>query len=291
MIRSAVTISLVDEAADGPFVFRRDLAAACREAQELGFDAVELFLPSPQAVDPARLRIVLNDHGLALAAVGTGAGWLRDRLHLTLGDAPSRVRARDFARSMVEFAGAFRAPAIIGAMQGRSSPEVPHFTALGYLADALEDLGETARPFGVPILLEPMNRYETDLINTLEGGTRLIQSIAGANVRLVADLFHMNIEEADSAAAIRSARGWVGHVHLADSNRRAPGAGQIAFAPIAEALHEVGFAGFASVQALPYPDPRFAATQAIHAFRGLFGRGGPAGPVSSSSGSRGPRGG
>lgn len=273
MIRSAVTISLVDEARSGPFVFHRDLAAACKQAQAIGFDAVELFLPGIGAVDPARLRILLNDHGLALAAVGSGAGWVKHGLHLALADPPARVRAREFVRELIHFAGAMHAPVIVGSMQGRSSPEVPHSTALGYLADALEDLGEAARSHDVPLLFEPLNRYETDLINTLAAGVHLTHALASGNVLLVADLFHMNIEETDSADAIRATGGRLGHVHFADSNRRAAGFGQIDLAPIAEALHEVGFAGYASAEALPYPDSRAAATQTMHTYQAYFRHG------------------
>ena len=273
MIRSAVTISLVEEALQGPFIFHGDLARGCKQAQALGFDAVELFLPSALAVDPARLRILLNDHGLALAAVGTGAGWLRDRLTLTLSEAKARVKARDFVRSMIHFAGEMHAPVIIGSMQGRSSPEVPHLTALGYLADALEDLSQTAKLYGVPLLIEPLNRYETDLVQTLDGGTRLIHSTSSSNIRLLADLFHMNIEESNSASAIRTVGDQIGHVHFADSNRRSAGFGQIDYAPIAEALHEVSFAGFVSAEAFPYPDSRSAGLQTIQTFQSYFRHG------------------
>lgn len=270
MIRSAVTISLVEEARNGPFVFRDDLAQACLEAQKLGFDAVEIFPPGPSAVDPARLRLLLNNHGLGLAAVGTGAGWLRHRLTLTDREIAVRVKARDFIRSIIDFAGPLHAPAIIGSMQGRSSDAVEHPTALGYLADSLEILGEHARQYGVPLLYEPLNRYETDLIGTLESGSKLLGSLSTTNVKLLADLFHMNIEEVSPADAIRTAASHVGHVHFVDSNRRAAGLGHIDFAPIAQALHEIGYAGYASAEALALPDPLTAAEATIHAFRRYF---------------------
>src|SRR5947199_1458767 len=91
LIRSAVTISLVPEARGGPFVFWDDLAGACRKARELGFDAVEVFPPAADALDPGQLRALLEDHGLALAAVGTAAGWVRGRLHLCLPEAGARA--------------------------------------------------------------------------------------------------------------------------------------------------------------------------------------------------------
>ena len=119
MIQSAVTVSLVAEARGGPFVFWDDLAGACRDAQQLGFDAIEVFPPGPEAVDVKQLRQLLQDHGLKLAAVGTGAGWVKHRLTLGLPDAGARQKARDFVRSIIDLAGPFGAPAIIGSMQGR----------------------------------------------------------------------------------------------------------------------------------------------------------------------------
>jgi sugar phosphate isomerase/epimerase len=170
VIRSAVTISLVKEARGGPFVFWDDLPAACRKAKALGFDAVEVFPPSPDAVNPAVLHKLLGEHGLALAAVGTGAGWVRQRLHLCLADAAGRAKARDYIRATIDFAGPFGAPAIIGSMQGRSGDEVDAATAQRYLMEALEELGEHAKQYRAPLIFEPLNRYETNMVNTLEAG-------------------------------------------------------------------------------------------------------------------------
>jgi sugar phosphate isomerase/epimerase len=270
MNRSAVTVSLVSEASGGPFVFWHDLPAACRSARALGFDGVEVFPPSPDAVDPAALRRLLDEHGLALAAVGTGAGWVRQRLTLCLPDAAARQKARAFVRALIDFAGPFGAPAIIGSMQGRHGDGVAWPTAAGYLMESLEELGEHAKQYGVPLLFEPLNRYETNLINTVDAGAALLRSLSSKNVRLLADLFHMNIEEADIAQAIRAGKGLIGHVHFVDSNRRAAGLGHIDYAPIVAALREIGYDGFASAEALPYPDSDSAARQTSSAFRRCF---------------------
>lgn len=267
MIRSAVTVSLVEEARGGPFVFWFDLPAACRKAKELGFDAVEVFPSAPDAVDAGALRQLLGDHGLALAAVGTGAGWVRHRLHLTLPDAAMRARASSFIRSVIDLAGPLGAPAIIGSMQGRSGDGVDHAAALRYLGEALEDLGAHAAQYGVPLIYEPLNRYETNLINTVETGVKLLGSLTTKNVVLLADLFHMNIEEVDIAAALRAGGKHIGHVHFVDSNRRPAGNGHLDFAPIAAALRDIDYQGYASAEALPYPDSDAAAAQTMRAFR------------------------
>jgi len=270
MIRSSVTISLVEEARGGPFVFWHDLPEACRSAQALGFDAVEVFPPAPDAVDPQVLRQQLSDNGLELAAVGTGAGWVRQKLHLCLADAAARAQARDYIRAIIDFAGPFGAPAIIGSMQGRFTEDVDRPTALQFVSEALEDLGEHARQYGVPLIFEPINRYETNLINTIAAGVELLQSLSTRNVKLLPDLFHMNIEEVDSAAALRAAAGLIGHLHFVDSNRRPAGLGHIDYRPIVAALEAIGYDRFASAEALPYPDPEAAARQTIQAFRKYF---------------------
>src|SRR6478609_8029022 len=96
MIRSSVTVSLVPEARGGPFVFWDDLAFACAKARELGFDAIELFPPGPDSVDPDELRTLIEDNGLLLAAVGTGAGWVKHKLSLTSPDETIRAKAVAF---------------------------------------------------------------------------------------------------------------------------------------------------------------------------------------------------
>lgn len=270
MMRSAVTVSLVAEARGGPFVYWDDLAAACRSAKRLGFDAVEIFPPGPDALRGDEVRRLLADHGLLLAAMGTGAGWVKHRLHLSLPDASQRIQARDFIRRIIDLAGSLGAPAIIGSMQGRSGEGVDGPTALAWLAEGLEDLGEHARQYGVPLLYEPLNRYETNLCTTVASGVRLLGGLSTPNVRLLADLFHMNIEEADLAAAIRLGAGKIGHVHFVDSNRRPAGCGHLHFPPVIAALRESNYHGFLSAEAFPYPDPESAACQTITMFRQLL---------------------
>ena len=189
-IQTAVTISLVPQAKGGPFVFWDDLAQGMAQAAALGFDAVELFAPGPDAVPPEALRKQLTDLRLQLAAVGTGAGWVGHKWTLTDPDAGIRKKAADFIRSMIDFGGANQAPAIIGSMQGRWGGSVDKATARGWLGEAIVDLGEHASQYNVPLLYEPLNRYETNLCNTQGDGVLLLEEFGATNTRLLADLFH-----------------------------------------------------------------------------------------------------
>ncbi len=271
MTQSCVTISLVEQARGGPFVFWDDLVAGCKAASELGFDAVEIFSPGADSLDASLLKQLLDDNGLKLAALGTGAGWVIHKRSLTSADAGERQQAGDFVRSIIDAAGAFGAMAIIGSMQGRFGDGTDKPTALGYLGEALETLGEHATQYNVPLIYEPLNRYETNLINSVADGVALLDGLSTNNVRLLADLFHMNIEEADIATALRTGGKHIGHIHFVDSNRRAAGFGHMDYAPIVAALRDINYEGYLCAEALPLPDSLAAAQQTIESYRKLFG--------------------
>ena len=270
-MKSAVTVSLVKEAKGGPFVFWDDLPAACAKAREIGFDAVEIFPPEPDAIEVGGLRKLLSEHHLSLAAVGTGAGWVKHKLLLTDVNPDQRQRAKEFVRGMIDFAGKFGAPTIIGSMQGRWGSDVSREKGLEQLAEAVGELGEHAKQYRVSLLFEPLNRYETNFVSSVDAGLELLKSVGNENVRLLCDLFHMNIEEQNIAASLRRAGKLVGHVHLADSNRKAAGGGHTEFAPIAKALREIGYDGFVSAEAMAGPSgPEEAAKMTMAAFRKFF---------------------
>jgi sugar phosphate isomerase/epimerase len=279
-MKSAITISLVPQANGGPFVYWNGLADGCERAAALGFDAVEIFPPAANALDIADVQGLLDHHKLSVAAIGTGGGWVIHKWTLTHPDAAIREHAREFIRAVVDVAGGFGAPAIIGSMQGKWEAGVTREQALAWLGEALEDLGEHSARHGTVLLYEPLNRYETNLFNRVGEAAAWLRTLKTSNVRILADLFHMNIEERDIAAALREAGALIGHVHFADSNRRAIGAGHTAVAPIIAALREIGYTGFLSAEILPLPDSDTAARGTIESFQKFTARAAAA-PVKS----------
>lgn len=266
-MRSAITLCQVPQAAGGPFVFHGELESGFAQAAKLGFDAVELFFPGPDLFSPEAIRNLQERHGLAIAAVGTGAGMVVQGLSLTDPEAGKRNAAREFIRRMIDFGGALGAPAILGSMQGRWSDQVPRETALEFLAEAIREAGEHAGKYVMPFIYEPLNRYETNLFNRLPEAAAWCDQESLDNVVLLADLFHMNIEDADMAEAIRQCGPRVGHVHFADSNRRAVGMGHTDIPPIIGALRSISYTGYLSAEIFPLPTPEEAAAQTIHAFK------------------------
>jgi sugar phosphate isomerase/epimerase len=135
------------------------------------------------------------------------------------------------------------------------------------LLDALSRLAEHAALCGVEVWLEPLNRYEDHMVNTLAQGAELVRAVGSPALRLMADLFHMNVEEADMAASLTEAGALVGHVHLADSSRLEPGTGHTDFAAPFAALRAMGFDGWGAIECRLSAAPEESLARALASLR------------------------
>lgn len=268
-IKSAITVCRVPEAAAGAFVIRSGLPEAFAQAGAFGFDGAELFLPGPNSGSVAEIQGLSDRHGVVVSAVGTGAGKIKHGLSLTYRSSRRRAEALDFVLRMKAFGAQLGAPAIFGSMQGSLGEGMARGEALDHLAEALRRCGQAAEACGVPFLYEPLNRYEPDLINQLGQEARFLEERGLANVFLLADLFHMNIEESSLPAAIREAGKRIGYMHFADSNRQAMGLGHTDAGPVLEALREMNYRGFLSAEIFPLPTPEAACRQSMAHFSSL----------------------
>jgi sugar phosphate isomerase/epimerase len=269
-MKPCLTLSLVPSLRGGPWVLWDDLASGIRKTSELGFSAIELFTEGPSAGNPGELKTLLSENNLDLGAVGTGAGKVIKGLTLTDPDPTIRQDARKFVSDMIEFGAEHGAPAIIGSMQGSSNETAKREECLNWLREALEELGEKSKNAGTFLIYEPLNRYETNLFNRFGDACEFLDDLETEGVTLLADLFHMNIEEEDIAQSLRDGAKHVGHVHFADSNRRPVGYGHTRIEPIAQALAEIGYQGCVSAEAFDWPDPDTAARKTIESYHKYF---------------------
>lgn len=265
MMRVAATVCLVPSISRGPWIYWHDLEGAADHAAEIGLDGLELFTPGPEDFPADEVRELLEARGLACAAVGTGAGKVLHGLTFTDADEAVRDRALDFARAMVDYGAELDCPAIVGSMQGTAGQD--RSAAEERLAEALGQLGAHAGERGQRLVYEPLNRYESDLLNRQADAAEFLREHELSNVVLLADLFHMNIEEADLPTALRSGGDLVGHVHLADSNRGPAGSGHTDMDAVGRALRDLGYRGWLSAEAFPDPDPEEAAARTLSAGR------------------------
>jgi sugar phosphate isomerase/epimerase len=259
---------------------RDSLESGVRIVKQIGFDGVELAIRDPRMINRASLRSVLEETQLPVVALGTGQAYLEEGLSLSHPDRAVRRQAVERVKSHVELSSELGRPAvIIGLIRGTLEKDVHASLALKYLTEALKQCAEFAGAAGVGLVVEPLNRYETKLINTVANGLELLADVACANVGLLLDTFHMNIEEPSLVASIEAAAPHIGHFHVADSNRWAPGWGHIDFAAIIAGLRSVGYGGFLSGEILPLPNAMDAAHQTHAHLRSLFPASAPPRPT------------
>jgi len=138
------------------------------------------------------------------------------------------------------------------------------------LLEGLHELGEHAHKEGVYVLLEPLNRYEDHMLHTLAEAVELCKAVGLPSLKVMGDFFHMSIEEADLAQAIREAGDYLVHMHAADSNRLQPGMGHTDFAPALTALDEIGFSGYLAFECGIKGDPKEALPAAARYLRSMM---------------------
>ncbi|SCL53775.1 D-psicose/D-tagatose/L-ribulose 3-epimerase [Micromonospora citrea] len=228
------------------------LARLAPRIRAWGFDAVELPVQAPGDWDAASAGGLLAGLGLAPAVC---AGLLPE--HDLLADDGEVVRrTTDFVRHCVALAGRVGAAVVAGplyAPAGRTwlLDADARRAAVARLRDRLRPLADEAAERGVTIALEPLNRFETSLVNTVEQALEAVDGIVGLGLAL--DTFHMNIEERDLPAAIRAAGDRLAHVQVCGNDRGAPGGDHLDWPAMLDALADIGYAGQVSIESFTAP--------------------------------------
>ena len=268
-MKLALVVS-IDETSFDAVAVRGSWADGVRMAATLGYEGVELAIRDPRTVDARAIERTLRDSGLVTPAIGTGQAFLKEGLSLSDPDEGIRARAIERMEAHIHFAARFGAAVIIGLLRGRS---IGSRAATASRLDAsLRALLPIAEREKVSILIEPINRYETDVLARIEDVLAVVDRMGSPALGVLADTFHMNIEEASIEQALRLAGQRLRLVHAADSNRWAPGWGHLDFPSIVRALREIGYGGFLSAEILPQPEPLAAARQTITHLRPLLSR-------------------
>jgi 5-keto-L-gluconate epimerase len=250
-------------------VFRDKLSVSIRKVAALGYDGVELALLDASQVDLPEIKGLLREFGLELPVISTGQVFADARLWLTHGDAGVRRRTIERLKGLVDLASEFGAMVNVGRVRGPLDPDDREGSEARFI-DGIRDVAESGRSRGVRIILEPVNRYEINFINSVVEGVEMIGKIGHPSVSLMPDVFHMNIEDASIEGSLRLAGEHVAYVHFADSNRLAPGDGHLDFKSILAALREIRYDGFVTLEMLPHPDPDTAASRGIDYLKKLL---------------------
>ena len=226
-----------------------------------GYDGVDMFTDEKTEEEYRVIRSLLRRHGLGVGMVVCIC--LKDQgVNFASRDEQVRLRSVEIYRAQIRKAALFAPCAMpIGFIRGPLEAGDSEEEYLTRLAKSMRELAKTAKPLGIKLCIEPINRYEANTLPTVVSVTRFIRQYGLEDMYILADLFHMNIEEGDMAEALRQAGPLVGHMHVPDSNRAAPGWGHIDYPPILAALRQIGYDGYLSSEAMPFGDSDGCALQ------------------------------
>lgn len=216
---------------------------------KFGYDGVE-FVGEPSEHDAREITEQLKKNGVVASSIISIFTPERD---IVSTDEGIRRNAIDYVKGNVDYAAALGADVVTFTPTAcmKISPETDLGQEWAWAVEAARSVAAYAADHGISIAVEPWNRYETYLINRAYKAVEFVDEVGAANMGVMADTFHMSIEEPDIAAAIRTIGHRLVHVHLADSNRAAPGYGHLNFTPIIQAIADVNYKGWISYELLP----------------------------------------
>ena len=239
-----------------------DVAGLLRRIAGMGFDAVELPLENPGDLTVTVVRDALADTGLTPYVVGAMAPGrdLVDPVHV--------AATQDYLRACIDFAAGVGATSVCGpfyASTGRvwRMDADQRVAAYADVRTHLAPVVDHALEHGVRLGIEPLNRYETSLVNTVDQALTAFEPLLGDGLGLALDTYHLNIEERSSADAIRTAGPHLAHVQVCGSDRGAPGGDQTDWPALVAALDEVGYGGPLNIESFTADNASIATAASI----------------------------
>ena len=225
-----------------PFV--TDSVKLLPKFKKWGFQTIEIPIEDPSHIDPAKVRAAADKAGLKIGSVCACMGPGRD----LRGSAADQKTAADYVRAIIDQAVVLGCPSVIGPIYSVVGLIGAHDDAekkkqFDLVVKNLKPLAKYAEKKGVTLCIEPLNRFETDFLNTCDQGLKLIKAVGSKAVKLHLDTFHMNIEEKNQATAILKAGKHLAHFHACGCDRGTPGGDHIEWKPIVAALKKAGYKG------------------------------------------------
>jgi D-psicose/D-tagatose/L-ribulose 3-epimerase len=227
--------------------FGRDDCALVAKVAELGYDGIEVLFGDLSVLAPAATRAALQAHGLGM----TSCCVMTEDTNPCSPDAAVRQAALDRLRRLADLtlemggetmAGPLYSPVRHLTGRARSADEWAH------CVEVLAAAAAYAERVGVTMAIEPLNRFETHVLNTVADAVRLCQEVGSPALKVQVDTFHANIEEKDVALAVREAGPWLGHFHACENDRGVPGTGHVPWDGVFAALDEIDYRGWVTIE-------------------------------------------
>ncbi|PFN99576.1 sugar phosphate isomerase [Bacillus sp. AFS076308] len=234
---------------DSLVYFGEDVEKSIERVAKFGYDAIEL-VGEPDAYDTKRVRNLVSDYGITVGSICSIYNAERDLAHP---DPNKRRQAIDYVKRVADMSAEVECPVMIVAptANGKTASLTDFDDEVKWAIEGIREGAEYAAKLNVNLCIEAWNRYETYMLNRLDQAMDMWKEVNLPNVGIMGDLFHMNIEEDNIAEAIRKSGDALIHIHFADSNRKAPGLGQIDFVPALQALKDIDYKGHITFEILP----------------------------------------
>ncbi|NOU87016.1 TIM barrel protein [Paenibacillus sp. LMG 31460] len=226
-----------------------DLETSLVRLKKYGYDGVELA-GEPDKMDLGVVQSLLSKYGLACTSICGIYTLDRD---LSSPNVEIRSHAVQYVKACVDMAVQLGASVVIVVPSpvGKSGPDSTYKEEWKLAVSSLQEAGAYAESKNIVLAIEALNRFETYLVNTLSAAKQLAQEVDQSSVRIMADLFHMNIEERSHRSALQNIAPYLAHIHIADNTREAAGLGQTNFEDVFRTLQELGYQGCITMEFMP----------------------------------------
>lgn len=238
---------------NAPLLFRGSVDWIVKGAADAGFEGIELHCRTAEEVDWGLLGVALKEKGMKLTGIGTGRIFATDGLSLCDKNTEIVSAAEARLRGMMDNAGEHGPSIILGVVRGRLSAdgEGKRHEAYMRLVESYRRLAQYATKTGCRIVIEGINSLDADSLNGTHELLGMLKDVGEPGVLAHLDYCHMQMEGEDLVASTLAAKGKIGYVHFADSERKPIGEGQIDFSPVLHALRESGYKGVIGLEYVP----------------------------------------
>jgi 5-keto-L-gluconate epimerase len=240
-----------------PFPFTGDIKTCILKAKKYDFKGIELSIRTPEDIDIKTCEYYLSKYNLSISAIATGQNFVMDGICFVSPEKQIRAEAVRRFKLNIDLASKYMANVIIGGIRGTTaaSKSASKNDIISRIEECTTKLLEYAEIRDVVLLFEAVNRYEIAYGRSLEETANIVRSYNNNNLKMLADTYHMNIEETSFYDSLYNSRDILGYIHLCDNNRMAAGLGRIDFTPVFKALTNIGYNGYLCAEVLPLPDP------------------------------------
>lgn len=252
-LKYSVTIAN-DAVGNSPILLQGPWEEQVRIAHEIGYDGVELQLRNPENFSAKEFAKLCNIYEMSVSAIATGLEYTLNKLSLISDDPNNRQQMIGSLKRHIDLAAELNTLVIIGCVRGNIPVKTDKHVYWERFDAAMNDLADYAAKSNVTIVLEAINSYVNNYLNSIPDTIAYIDRLGKKNVKLHIDTHHMNLEDEDLMTSLYLSEPYLGYVHFSGINRLYPKPGRLPYPEIQNELRRMSYDGFISLECIPVPD-------------------------------------